>query len=464
MQKKSFFDEFSAVSAKAWKLQIQYDLRGSDYNEKLVWQSPENIKVKPFYHSDDLLEDNSQHIFYPSSWYIGQEIFVANTAKSNQKAHSLLRQGIESLFFTIPSEEIDIKELLAQIDLQSVRIYIDMQFLSFTYIKSLLLFFGEKCSNLYLNIDIIGHYAETGNWFSNKTQDQNTLEEILLFSKEMNSANNLSINQGLYQNAGANIVQQLAYSLAHANEYLNMFDVSVLKEPVFKVSLGSNYFFEIAKIRALRWLYETLAREYKVSSRCHVIAFPSKRNKTLYAYNVNQLRSTTECMSAILGGADTIFNTAYDTHFHRTNTFAERLARNQLLVLRHEGNFDGIENPAKGSYYIETLTEKLANVALSLFKQIENKGGFLKQMEQGILQRKIRENAAKEQRHFDDKTEVLIGTNRYRSKKDHMKDNLEIYPFTKTRKTKTMVEPIIEKRLAENHEKKRLSQEGWKGK
>ncbi|WP_149276821.1 methylmalonyl-CoA mutase subunit beta [Pareuzebyella sediminis] len=464
MQKKSLFDEFTKVSAKAWKQKIQYDLKGSDYNEKLVWESPEGIKVKPFYHSDDLGDDKNSIIHHPESWYIGQEIFVAHAKESNRRAHLLLQQGVESLIFIIPSEKTNIEQLLAKIDLGGVTIHFNLKFLSLPFVKNLVLFFGEHRTKFFLNIDTIGHYAQNGNWFSNRDLDQKTLREILVFCSEKKIDNVLSINQGLYQSAGANIVQQLAYSLAHVNEYLNEFSGEILKNMVFKVSMGSNYFFEIAKIRALRWLYKTLATEYGSSIDCHIIAFPSSRNKTLYAYNVNQLRSTAECMSAILGGADTICNLAYDAHFHKTNDFSERLARNQLLVLKHESYFDKIENPAEGSYYIENLTEQLAEKALSLFKQIEAKGGFLNQLKHGTLQRKIRENAAKEQGRFDDKTEVLIGTNSYQFTEDKMQNDLDIYPFVKIKNTKTKIEPIVAKRLAEKYEKERLFQEGWKGK
>jgi len=464
MQKKSLFDEFSHVSAKAWKQKIQYDLRGSEYNEKLVWESPESLKVKPFYHSEDRGGQKIPRIYHPAIWHIGQEIFVANTKKSSERAHFLLQNGVESLLFVIPSEKIIIEELLTKIDISSVAVHFNLQFLSFPFIKNLVFLFGEHRANLFFNIDTIGNYARNGNWFSNQHHDQKTLREILVFCTESKIENVISVDLALYQNAGANIVQQLAYALAQANEYLNEFGGQFVKKIVFKVSTGSNFFFEISKIRALRWLYKTLAAEYDVDLPCHIIAFPSKRNKTLYAYNVNQLRSTTECMSAIIGGADTINNLAYDSHFHKTGDFAERIARNQLLILKHESYFNKIENPAEGSYYIESLTEQLAEKALSLFKQIETSGGILKQLQKGTLQRKIRENAVKEQARFDDKIEVLIGTNGYRFEGDKMKDDLQIYPFVKMRNSKTKTEPILEKRLAETNEKQRLFREGWEGK
>ncbi len=177
----------------------------------------------------------------------------------------------------------------------------------------------------------------------------------------------ISINTGLYQNAGANMVQQIAYSVAHANEYFNR--ISTINKPiVFEVSVGTNYFFEIAKLRALRLLFNLIAKEYNHNLDCHLLVSPTKRNKTIYDYNVNMLRTTTECMSAILGGADAIANLPYDALYHKDNEFGDRIARNQLLILKHESYFDKVNNPADGSYYIESLTHQLAEKALNFIQ------------------------------------------------------------------------------------------------
>ncbi len=243
-----------------------------------------------------------------------------------------------------------------------------------------------------------------------------------------------------YQNAGANMVQQIAYSLAHVNEYFNR--ITNINQPiVFEISVGTNYFFEIAKLRALRILFNLIAKEYNHKFDCHLLVSPSKRNKTIYDYNVNMLRTTTECMSAILGGADAIANLPYDALYHKDNEFGDRIARNQLLIL------------------IESLTNQLAEKALVLFKDIEANGGFLKQLNEGIIKRKIQESADKEQELFDSGKEILLGSNKYPNKKELMKDNLELFPFVKIKPRKTLISPIIEKRLAEKMEQERLSQE-----
>jgi len=164
-------------------------------------------------------------------------------------------------------------------------------------------------------------------------------------------------------------------------------------------------------------------------------------------------------MSAILGGANTICNLAYDGIYHKDNEFGERIARNQLLVLKHESYFDLVSNISEGSYYIESLTNQLAEKALNLFKDIEANGGFLSQLKEGTIQRKIKESAHKEQEQFDNGELVLLGTNKHPNEKDNMKHDLELFPFLKTNIRKTLIKPIIEQRLAEQIEQNRLKTE-----
>jgi methylmalonyl-CoA mutase len=254
------------------------------------------------------------------------------------------------------------------------------------------------------------------------------------------------------------MVQQIAYTLSHANEYFNR--ISTINKPiVLRVAVGTNYFFEIAKLRALRLLFNTIAKEYNHTHDCHLLVTPTKRNKTIYDYNVNMLRTTTECMSAIFGGADTIVNLPYDALYHKDNEFGDRISRNQLLILKKESYFDKVDNPADGSYYIESLTQQLAEKALVLFKDIEANGGFLKQLNDGTIKRKIQESADHEQKLFDEGKEILLGTNKYPNKNDKMKHDLELFPFVKIKPRKTLITPIIEKRLAEQTEQERLSTE-----
>lgn len=452
---KNLFDDFNPVSSKQWKQQIQFELKGADYNETLIWNSPEDIKVKPFYHKDEFSGPSNINT-KATDFKICQNIYVHDLEKSNYRALDSIKRGAESIRFTIDDEKIELAKLLQNIDIEKITIYFNLSFLSKDFVKKIESLSKGKKAKIYCNLDPIGHLAREGNWFS--TKEKTNFDTINLISADSTNVSIISINSGLYQNAGANMVQQIAYSLAHANEYFN--HITTISQPiVFEVSVGTNYFFEIAKLRALRILFNLIAKEYHHKFDCHLLVSPTKRNKTLYDYNVNMLRTTTECMSAILGGADSIVNLPYDSLYHKNNEFGDRIARNQLLILKHESNFDKVNNPADGSYYIESLTNQLAEKALVLFKDIESNGGFLKQLNDGIIKRKIQESADKEQELFDSGKEILVGTNKYPNKKDHMKSNLELFPFVKIKPRKTLISPIIEKRLSEKVEQDRISQE-----
>ena len=450
---KPLFNEFEPVSSKQWKQQIQYELKGADYNDTLVWESPEGIKVKPFYHQDELgAKLNITTPKHPFS--ILQNIFVHDVKKSNERALDTLNRGAESIRFTIENESVVIDKLMQNLPLGNTPYFFYLPFLAIDCVNKINSFATKNNANITIQIDPIGQLVKDGNWFENLDKDFEKLNAI----KSKSAIPFLNISTRIYQNAGANMVQQLAYSLAHLNEYFNRIP-NINQQITIEVSVGTNYFFEIAKLRAMRLLFASLAKEYNHNLDCHIIATPTKRNKTLYDYNVNMLRTTTECMSAILGGANTISNLAYDNLYHKDNEFGDRISRNQLLILKKESYFDAVNNPADGTYYIESLTEQLAEKALLLFKEIEEKGGFITQLIEGHLQRKISESAQKEQELFDSGKETLLGTNKYPNKNDRMKHDLELYPFVKQNPRKTLIVPIIEKRLAEKMEQERLSLE-----
>ena len=452
---KKLFDDFDPVSSKQWKQKIQFELDGADYNQTLVWNSPEDIQVRPFYHGDEFKGIAAVHT-KASQFKICQNIFVHDLAKSNLRALDSIERGAESIRFTIHKETVDVAKLLENLPLEKVAIYFNLTFLSVDFVKKIEAFAQKTKAKIFCNLDPIGQLAKDGNWFA--TKEKTNFETLNLLSTATTNVSLISINGGLYQNAGANMVQQIAYSLAHANEYFNRIK-NMNQTIVFEISVGSNYFFEIAKLRALRLLFNLIAKEYNHNLDCHLLVSPSKRNKTIYDFNVNMLRTTTECMSAILGGADAVANLPYDALYHKDNEFGDRMARNQLLILKHESCFDKVDNPADGSYYIETLTNQLSEKALILFKEIEANGGFLKQLNEGVIKKKIQESANKEQELFDAGKEILLGTNKYPNKKDRMKEELELFPFVKIKPRKTLITPIIEKRLAEKLEQERLKEE-----
>jgi|TARA_B110000027_G_C16121873_1_gene303573 methylmalonyl-CoA mutase len=456
MSKSTLFEDFESTSAKQWKQKIQFDLQGKDFNDTLVWKSHEGIDVKPFYHSEAY--SKSPKIEYNSSdWKIGHSIYVSCVEKSNTHALELIENGVNSLYFILPIELSSLDALLKNIDLSCITIYFETLFLSENFITNIQQYLAHKNSKIYILNDPIGHLAKSGNWIGSLKTDIENLKKILISAKDLKGV--LSVDLGLFQNAGSSMVQQLAYALAHVNEYLNLCDNKLIKVIVFKVSVGSNYFFEIAKLQALRILWQSLTKEYGISINCHIISQPTRRNKTIYDYNTNMLRTTTECMSAILGSSDTILNMPYDHIYHKDNEFGDRISRNQLLILKNESYFDVVSNPTEGVYYIETLTQGLAQKSLDLFKDIEKQGGYLKLLKEGVIQKKIKAHALKEQQSYDQGNEGLLGTHFQQNPSDKMKNELELFPFIKQQVRKTLIEPIIPRRIAEELEQKRLKDE-----
>ncbi len=460
MSRSDTFYDFPPVSSREWKQHIQAGLKGADYNETLVWDSPDQIKVKPFYSKEDLKEEEIFEVPSPNNWKIGETIVVYDPKQANDQACYALKKGVESLYFTLSDPGIDLEGLLHGIDLEQIPVHLEIPGVSDSVSTFLETLKGLGKPLVSIHFDPIGGLTRTGNWRSGMEED---LATYVRLARSAEDTLCLSIDGSLYHNAGANRIQQLAYSLSQANEYLHLLSTEnkgkLLPRPVFKLAVNSNYFFEIAKIRALRLLWSALAREYGAPQDCHIIARPGKRNKTVYEANANMLRTTMECMAAVNGGANTVMNLRYDDLYKSPNEFGDRISRNQLLILKEESYMGGVANPADGSYYIETLTRQLAEKALVIFKSVEASGGFLKALKSHTLQKKIKEQAAREQALFDEGASVLVGTNAYKNPDDSAKDRLEVSPFQERRTEKTLIEPILEKRLAENSEKKRLKDE-----
>ena len=323
----------------------------------------------------------------------------------------------------------------------------------------------------YVHLDIIHQLANNGNWYKNQKSDFEKHSQFLKKFKGYYS--NITVNTSTYQQGGANVVQELAYYCAHLNEYLNLHlnednerDAHVYgafakaeKRINIDTTIGSNYFMEIAKYRVYRILTQTLGQAYGLDNlKCYITATPSLRNKSLMDYNVNLLRTTTECMSAVLGGADTVYNLAYDAFFNKENEFGSRIARNQLLILKEEAYLNKVSNAADGSYYINSLITELTNKALEIFRSIEKGGGFIQSLFQGTVQKKIKESDAAQRNLFQKNEKVLVGVNKFINQDTTLKSEYEVLPFLKMEPRKTLITPITCKRISEDLEKEKMPQ------
>jgi len=454
------FSTFDALGDKQWKQHIQMELGGKDYNDTLIWESPEGIAVKPFYSASSQKHQGYVIPNMPRNWQTIVAVFVDDPAVARHLVKTALEQGAKGLYIQANSP-FDCAKVFREIDLSQTRIYLRTSFLDSVFSKKSEAFFKKAKATLHHNIDPLFHLAHTGVWHTNCAADHQILGDLINdFEPE---AQILGVHMDLYQNAGATITQQLGYALAHLHEAIHCLQSNGKKtgqlRVTFMVSLGTNYFFEIAKMRALRLLVNRLGKTINLKISCHVLAMPSKRYSTIYDYNNNLLRHTTELMSGILGGANSLCNFPYDELYKKSHAFSQRLSRNQLLILERESFRELGQDMAQGAYYIESLTADLAEKALVLLKDIEASGGFLRQLKSGQIQKKIRESHAKANQDLHANVHTMLGINAFVDEGQRMQDQLELFPFDKKNPRKTLIEPILERRLATEIEQNRYNNE-----
>jgi methylmalonyl-CoA mutase len=451
-------DEFSKIDSKLWNKKIKDDLKKLGHSNITSYNSKENIKIKPFYTSDDLNNLKNADSYYPDSWTICQNISADNSSVANIKALELINKGAESINFKIQNNSIRFKDLLKNIDIEKIELFFKIEFHSNSFLKSLNDIIKSSSTSFNISFDPIGSFAKTGGWKSSMNEDLDKLNNNIKILEKFNNV--IIVNSGLYQNSGANIFEEIAFTLGHANEYLNHFNGKCANKIAFNISMGSNYFFEIAKLKALRFLWSKITKEYNNEINFpHIIAKPSKRNKTILDYNNNILRTTTECMSAILGGANTISNITYDSIFKNKNEYSEKIALNQLLIIKHETHIDKVKNAADGSYYINNIANTIAEESLKIFKDIENRGGFISALEKNIIQKRIGKSHKIERELFNNNKEKLLGINIFTDLNQKIKSEINKPIFTKSNTRNTKIKPISEIRLAEEIELSRIKNE-----
>lgn len=417
MQK--LFTEFNPTSAAQWKEQLAKDLKGIDF-EQLKWHNPNGFDVNPFYTKEDLKTETTP-LFSHNDWDIATFINVAEEKKANAEALEALNGGVSSLSFCMNGDK-NLSLLLKDIQIE----YISIQFLLNNEVcgfeAQLNQLINErnlkaKDLNIAVNYDILAHLAEHGSWLESKEVD---LGDILKVSEFTFNKHKLLVDVSLYQNTGINQVTELAMTLSHYNEYLNFlneskFDFSKLKTGVqINVSVGSDFFGEIAKLRALRKLITLVNSVYSFEAPIHISCTTSHLTLASKDAYTNLLRTTTEAMSAVIGGCNTLHVSQFDELLDVENkSLSTRMARNQQIILKEESYLNKAADISSGSYYLESLTEQLAGGAFELFKTWEAKGGFIACLEKGIIQSEIEKQAAALSAKVTSGEVVIIGVNKF---------------------------------------------------
>jgi len=438
----NLFAEFPPVSTQQWMDKITADLKGADFNRKLVWKTNEGIDVQPFYRAENLvgLEYlNSLPGEFPfvrgtknnnNEWLVRQSIVVTDFAEANKKALNYLMRGVDSLAFVFNGGDLtvaDLDVLLKDICLPAV----EVNFVGTCSVKATEAFVayvkkgGYEPSEIRASVeyDPFGKFALTGVLRNGAEHVLVNAVKLIELTSEMKKFKTLAVNGKNFGNAGSSIVQELAYSLALGAEYLTALTEkavevdAVAKKLKFNLSVSANYFLEIAKLRAARLLWAQIVKAYgpkcECSAKMTIHAETGSWNKTVYDAYVNMLRTQTEAMSASLGGADSITVLPFNAAYEESNEFSDRIARNQQLLLKEESHFSKIADPGAGSYYIEELTAAIADQAWKLFLEVQDKGGFLAALREGFIQAEIKKMAAKRDTNIATRRENLLGVNQF---------------------------------------------------
>lgn len=449
------FSEFPPVSTAQWEEKIQQDLKGADYDKKLVWRTAEGFKVKPYYRAEDLDGIKEMASSLPgkfpflrgtesktNNWTVSQDIESADPDVANRSAHIAVSRGATALMLNAASLATgkDLAAMLNGLDLNAVTInfnsspdYPGLLNLLKDYISAN--GFDPLKVKLTFDFDPLSFVLLNGNFYRSQEDDMAEGAELLEGGREYAGFRPVSINGHYFHNAGSTLVQELAFALASGNEYLSYYVSKgfrvdeVTDRMVFVFATGGNYFLEIAKLRAARYLWARIVEQYKPESdkaaAMYIHSISANWNKTIYDPYVNMLRSTTEAMSAAIGHADMITVLPFDMNFREPDEFSMRIARNQQIILKEESNLDKVVDPAAGSYYIENITASMVDAAWSLFLKTEEAGGMAEAIKKGFVQDEIAASARIKKEDVAYRRTLVLGTNQHPNLNEKMLDRIQ---------------------------------------
>jgi methylmalonyl-CoA mutase len=481
-KKINLFEEFPQVSTADWMAKIEADLKGKDFEKTLVWRTNEGFNVRPFYRGEDLEKVNYLNTLpgqFPyirgtktngNEWYIRQDIKVTTPEEANKKALEVLQKGINSLGFVFKGcAEVtvsDLEMLLKDVSLDAIEVNLVSCCNSVNNGKALAQYIVKKYGSeakvvASAKVDPLGSLTRNGSF------DEAIYAEMKALVEETNSLENfrtITVTGKNFRDAGSSIVQELGFSIAMGAEYLsklteaglNIDDVACSIK--FNFGVGANYFMEIAKLRAARLLWAKVVEAFEpkcaCSSKMIIHSENTIFNKTVYDPYVNLLRTQTEAMSAVLGGTDSLTVLPFNAIFEETNDISERIARNQQILLKEEAHLDKISDPAAGSYYIETLTDSIAEQAWKLFLDVQEKGGYVAAFKEGFVQAQVKATSAKMDSAIATRRENLLGTNQFPNFTEYMQKELDAEVFSKqVRKSENAIaEPLARYRGAQAFE------------
>ena len=483
MTKNRLFDDFPPVASDDWKEKIIADLKGADYNKKLVWRTEEGFDVQPYYRQEDLENTHTPTAgsdrALPGNqlgnmWKIRQDLVVdPELSACNSRIRNILKRGTEAIgldFRNIEkTEPADIASLFDEVDIEKIPVYFRNVHEPVQLLDALISYINNtgkdpgKFSGS-LGVDPVGHLVTHGEI------DSSRFDAIAILIRKSTRLfplfRTITIDAGALQDGGATLSQELGFGLAMANTYLDeltnrgLEPAAIASQISFSFATGPNYFMEIAKLRAARHLWSIITHEWgmKPPAAMHIQSRSAAWNLALYDANVNILRATTETMSASLGGSDVISVLPFDHWYRKENEFSSRVARNIQIILREEAYFDKVADPAAGSYYVEKLTESIIEQAWQHFMQAEEKGGFTDAFRQEIIQEEVTASMENKRKRAASRRDSILGVNQYPAFSEMLLEQDILIP-EKPGGNKTTFKPIPPFRVAGEIEELRLQTE-----
>ncbi|RFP86124.1 methylmalonyl-CoA mutase [Rhodobacteraceae bacterium 63075] len=464
-----------------WAKRAEEELRGRPL-EDLTWQTLEDIEVKPVYFEEDL--EGVEHLgsipgFAPYTrgvkstmyagrpWTIRQYAGFSTAEESNafyRRALAAGQQGVSVAFdlathrgydsdhprvvgdvgkagVAIDSVE-DMKVLFDGIPLDKISVSMTMNGAVIPILASFIVTGEEQghdrsvLSGTIQN-DILKEFMVRNTYIYPPEPSMRIISDIIEYtSAEMPRFNSISISGYHMQEAGANLVQELAYTLADGREYVRAaieagMDVDKFAGRLsFFFAIGMNFFMEAAKLRAARLLWHRIMEEFGAKNdRSKILRTHCQTSGVSLAeqdpYN-NVIRTAYEAMAAALGGTQSLHTNALDEAIALPTDFSARIARNTQLILQEETGITNVVDPLAGSYYVESLTKELADKAWALMEEVEEMGGMTKAVASGMPKLRIEESAARRQAMIDRGEEVIVGVNKYRRETEDEIDILDV--------------------------------------
>lgn len=449
----NLIEEFPPHSYGQWKQAVTESLKGADFDKVMHTKTYEGITLKPIYRKEDIqdlpwletpvdqvpyLRRNEPRRFLEESWLIAQPYDEPDLKKLNAQLLSDLNHGLTAITLRLKRDDRprglslsgaeDLSALLAEVQLPAIQLFIQLDADALDLLPLLEQYCavqGVELSSLKAGIgfDPTSEFARKGYLGLGLEEVWSNMARSVAWAEEKAPGIRiLSLDGGVWETAGATSVQELGFLLSTAIGYIQGLEQQGFQidriAPLFQVqlSLGSNFFMEIAKIRAFRLLWADMIKAFggnDASRKVWIHGKTASFNKSSLDIWVNLLRTTTEGFSGVIGGVDSLELECFNSLVAAGDQFASRLARNQQLILKEEAHFSRVIDPAGGCYYIESLTRELADKAWKQMQELESGGGMIHSLREGAIHRQLAETANLRMSAAHSRKDIYVGVNMY---------------------------------------------------